>query len=98
MRVYFLCKDQKRKVFYGGIAQLVRALASHARGRRFESYCPYQLLRLNKAVLRRFFLRGFLISSLQKIIRQISWYKKDFWCEKHGTFDFLYLFMVLYLA
>ena len=26
----------------GGIAQLVRALASHARGRRFESYCPYQ--------------------------------------------------------
>lgn len=27
---------------YGGIAQLVRALASHARGRRFESYCLYQ--------------------------------------------------------
>ncbi len=27
---------------HGGIAQLVRALASHARGRRFESYCPYQ--------------------------------------------------------
>ena len=26
---------------YGGIAQLVRALASHARGRRFESYCLY---------------------------------------------------------
>ena len=26
----------------GGIAQLVRALASHARGRRFESYCLYQ--------------------------------------------------------
>ena len=25
----------------GGIAQLVRALASHARGRRFESYCLY---------------------------------------------------------
>lgn len=27
---------------FGGIAQLVRALASHARGRRFESYCLYQ--------------------------------------------------------
>lgn len=26
---------------YGGIAQLVRALASHARGRRFEPYCLY---------------------------------------------------------
>src|SRR5262245_43028797 len=28
---------------YGRIAQLVRALASHARGRRFESYCDHQL-------------------------------------------------------
>ena len=28
---------------YGGIAQLVRALASHARGRRFESYCLYHV-------------------------------------------------------
>ena len=27
----------------GRIAQLVRALASHARGRRFESYCDHQL-------------------------------------------------------
>ena len=26
---------------YGRIAQLVRALASHARGRRFESYCDH---------------------------------------------------------
>ena len=29
---------------YGGIAQLVRALASHARGRRFKSYCLYQII------------------------------------------------------
>ena len=28
---------------YGGIAQLVRALASHARGRRFKSYCLYHV-------------------------------------------------------
>ena len=28
---------------YGRIAQLVRALASHARGRRFESYCDHHL-------------------------------------------------------
>lgn len=33
---------------YGGIAQLVRALASHARGRRFESYCLYQNCRRAK--------------------------------------------------
>ena len=26
---------------YGRIAQLVRALASHARGRRFKSYCDH---------------------------------------------------------
>ena len=35
-------KKIRRGADYGGIAQLVRALASHARGRRFESYCPYQ--------------------------------------------------------
>jgi hypothetical protein len=28
---------------YGRIAQLVRALASHARGRRFKSYCDHHL-------------------------------------------------------
>ena len=36
---YCICTDN-----YGGIAQLVRALASHARGRRFESYCLYHLI------------------------------------------------------
>ena len=36
---YCICTDN-----YGGIAQLVRALASHARGRRFESYCLYHFL------------------------------------------------------
>lgn len=42
----FTCGNRKAhctsNTVYGGIAQLVRALASHARGRRFESYCPYQ--------------------------------------------------------
>ena len=33
------------KMSDGGIAQLVRALASHARGRRFESYCLYHAKR-----------------------------------------------------
>ena len=37
-------------VFYGGIAQSVRALASHARGRRFESYCLYQARQLRLLV------------------------------------------------
>jgi hypothetical protein len=31
------------RCFRGRIAQLVRALASHARGRRFESYCDHHL-------------------------------------------------------
>ena len=35
---------------YGGIAQSVRALASHARGRRFESYCLYQMRQLRLLV------------------------------------------------
>ena len=30
------------KDIFGGIAQPVRALASHVRGRRFESYCLHQ--------------------------------------------------------
>ena len=42
----------------GGIAQLVRALASHARGRRFESYCPYQ----SKSHIRRGVRRVWLFS------------------------------------
>lgn len=33
--------DVRFSSVFGGIAQLVRALASHARGRRFESYCLY---------------------------------------------------------
>ena len=41
----FTCGNRKAlcssNTVYGGIAQLVRALASHARGRRFESYCLY---------------------------------------------------------
>ena len=37
-----LAGDSKLLIFfYGRIAQLVRALASHARGRRFESYCDH---------------------------------------------------------
>ena len=38
------CDIIKIKIeLYGGIAQLVRALASHARGRRFKSYCLYHV-------------------------------------------------------
>ena len=39
------CRKMRYNILasYGGIAQLVRALASHARGRRFESYCLYQV-------------------------------------------------------
>src|SRR4029453_3415833 len=37
-----LSADSKLLIsLYGRIAQLVRALASHARGRRFESYCDH---------------------------------------------------------
>ena len=37
-----LSADSKLLIlFYGRIAQLVRALASHARGRRFKSYCDH---------------------------------------------------------
>ena len=39
----------------GGIAQLVRALASHARGRRFESYCLYHLKALLNLVMLFFY-------------------------------------------
>ena len=46
------------KMSDGGIAQLVRALASHARGRRFESYCPYQ----SKSHIRRGVRRVWLFS------------------------------------
>ena len=39
-----LSADSKLLILlYGRIAQLVRALASHARGRRFESYCDHHL-------------------------------------------------------
>jgi hypothetical protein len=37
-----------KKSFRGRIAQLVRARASHARGRRFKSYCDHQIFAKQK--------------------------------------------------
>jgi hypothetical protein len=46
---------------YGRIAQLVRALASHARGRRFESYCDHQIVILPSPKLSTKWLEHFVI-------------------------------------
>jgi hypothetical protein len=55
-----LSADSKLLIsLYGRIAQLVRALASHARGRRFESYCDHHLQHC-KELSCTAFTRGFV--------------------------------------
>jgi hypothetical protein len=62
-----LSADSKLLIsLYGRIAQLVRALASHARGRRFKSYCDHHFKKLSLIVLSC--LRPVLGQSLFRIL------------------------------
>lgn len=42
-RIHLVAKNKMLFWAYGGMAQSVRALASHARGRWFESSCLHQI-------------------------------------------------------
>ena len=59
---------------YGRIAQLVRALASHARGQRFESVYAHQRIPCNQAVF-RLWLHGILLHILRRVQRMQGVYR-----------------------